>query len=145
MARSISNMEQLASALAPTLQGMVSQMTESVYETLNFYLQDYYTGWTPSSYRRTKDFLYSAVKTEARMQGNKCVAYVYIDYDAMDNYVNATGFQVATWANEGLHGGLSVSHKPRVWDNTIKQTIDNGALVKGAVQYLKTKGFNVKG
>lgn len=110
MARSISNMDQLASALAPVMQSMVNQMADKVYETLNFYLQDYYTGWTPSSYRRTRDFLYSAVKTEARMQGNKYVAYIYIDYDAMDNYVNATGFQVATWANEGLHGGLSVSH-----------------------------------
>ena len=79
------------------------------------------------------------------MEGNKCVAYVYIDYDAMDSYVNATGFQVVTWANEGLHGGVSVSHKPHVWDNTIKQTIDNGSLLKGAVQYLKAKGFAVKG
>ena len=70
MARSISNMDQLASALAPVMQGMVNQMADKVYETLNFYLQDYYTGWTPSSYRRTYDFLYSAVKTEARMVGN---------------------------------------------------------------------------
>ena len=145
MARSISNMDQLASALAPIMQGMVDQMADQVYETLNFYLQDYYTGWTPSSYRRTKDFLYSAVKTEARMVGNKCVSYVYIDYDAMENYVNVTGFQVATWANEGLHGGFSVSHKPYVWDNTMKYTVDNGALLKGAIQYLKEKGFNVKG
>ena len=67
MARSISNMNQLASALAPILQGMVNQMADRVYETLNFYLQGYYTGWTPSSYRRTYGFLYSAVKTEARM------------------------------------------------------------------------------
>ena len=134
MARSISNMDQLASALAPVLQGMVNQMADKVYETLNFYLQDYYTGWTPSSYRRTRDFLYSAVKTEAKMQGNKYVAYVYIDYDAMDNYVN-----------EGLHGGVSVSHKPHVWDNTIKHTVDNGLLLKGAIQYLKAKGLNVRG
>ena len=70
MARSISNMDQLASALAPVMQSMVNQMADKVYETLNFYLQDYYTGWTPSSYRRTRDFLYSAVKTEARMVGN---------------------------------------------------------------------------
>ena len=79
MARSISNMNQLAFALAPILQGMVNQMTDRVYKTqmtdrvyktLNFYLQDYYTGWTPSGYRRTYDFLYSAVKTEARMVGN---------------------------------------------------------------------------
>ena len=79
------------------------------------------------------------------MEGNKCIAYVYIDYDAMDNYINATGFQVVTWANEGLHGGMSVSHKPHVWDDTIKQTIDNGSLLKGAIQYLKAKGFTVKG
>ena len=70
MARSISNMDQLASALAPVMQSMVNQMADKVYATLNFYLQDYYTGWTPSSYRRTYDFLYSAVKTEARMVGN---------------------------------------------------------------------------
>ena len=70
MARSISNMNQLAFSLAPILQGMVNQMTDRVYKTLNFYLQDYYTVWTPSSYRRTYDFLYSAVKTEARMVGN---------------------------------------------------------------------------
>ena len=145
MARSISNMDQLASALAPVMQSMVNQMADKVYETLNFYLQDYYTGWTPSSYRRTRDFLYSAVKTEARMQGNKYVAYIYIDYDAMDNYVNATGFQVATWANEGLHGGLSVSHKPHVWNDTMKHTVDKGSLLKEAIQYMKAKGLNVKG
>ena len=70
MARSVSNMDQLASALASVMQSMVNQMADKVYETLNFYLQDYYTVWTPSSYRRTRDFLYSAVKTEARMVGN---------------------------------------------------------------------------
>lgn len=67
MARSTSNMDQLASALAPVMQGMVNQMAYKVYETLNVYLQDYYTGRTPSSYRRIRDFLYSAVKTEAHL------------------------------------------------------------------------------
>lgn len=144
MTKSINNMEQLTSAMAPVLMDMVDQMAKRVYETLNFYLMDYYTGWTPSSYRRTKAFLYSAVKTEARIERNQCIAYVYIDYDSMDSYVNATGFQVAEWANEGSHGGLSVNHKPHVWDNTIKYTIDNGSLLKMAMRYLKSKGFNVK-
>lgn len=144
MARNISNMEQLASAMTPILKNMVDQMVDRVYETLNFYLMDYYTGWTPSSYRRTKAFLYSAVKTDARMEGNQCVAYVYIDYDSMDSYVNATGFQVAEWANEGFHGGLRVNHEPHVWDNTLKYTIDNGSLLKMAIQYLNSKGFSVK-
>ncbi len=84
-------------------------MAERVYETLNYFLNDYYTGWTPASYRRTEDFLRSAVKVDAKIVGNKCVASVYIDYESMDSYVNATGYQVAAWANTGLHGGLSVT------------------------------------
>ena len=144
MAIRISNMNELAKALQPVMMGMVNQLTDEVYETLNYFLNDYYTGWTPTSYQRTKDFLYSAVKTEAKMKGNKCVASVYIDTDSMDNYVNATGFQVATWANEGLHGKLSVSHKPHVWNDTMDNTINNGSLLKSAVAYLKSKGFSVR-
>ena len=144
MAIRINNMNDLAKALQPVMMGMVNQLADEVYETLNYFLNDYYTGWTPTSYQRTKDFLYSAVKTEAKMKGNKCVASVYIDTDSMDNYVNATGIQVATWANEGLHGKLSVSHKPHVWNDTMDNTINNGSLLKSAVAYLKSKGFSVR-
>ena len=134
MAIRINNMNELAKALQPTMMGMVNQLADEVYETLNYFLNDYYTGWTPTSYQRTKDFLYSAVKTEAKMKGNKCVASVYIDTDSMDNYVNATGY----------HGGLSVSHKPHVWNDTMDATINNGSLLKSAIAYLKSKGFSVR-
>ena len=144
MAIHISSMSDLAKALQPTLKGLVDQLANQVYETLNYFLNDYYVGWTPESYQRTKDFLYSAVKTEAKMRGNKYVASVYIDYNSMDNYVNATGFQVATWANEGLHGGLSVNHKPHVWTDTIDNTINNGSLLNTAIEYLKSQGFSVR-
>ena len=144
MAIHISNMNDLEKALQPVMKGLVNQLAEEVYKTLNYFLNDYYVGWTPSSYRRTQNFLYSAVKTEAKMVGNKCVASVYIDTDSMDNYVNATGYQVATWANSGYHGGLSVSHKPHVWDDTMDNTINNGNLLKSAVAYLKSKGFSVR-
>ena len=107
-------------------------------------MSDYYTGWTPQSYQRTRDFLYSAVKTDAKIVRGKAVASVYIDYDSMDSYVNATGFQVATWANEGLHGGLSVSHKPHVWNDTMDETINNGTLLHSAVSYLRSNGFSVR-
>ncbi len=144
MATRISNMNELVKALQPVMMGLVNQLADEVYETLNYFLNDYYTGWTPSSYQRTKDFLHSAVKTEAKMIGNKCVASVYIDYDSMDDYVNATGFQVAQWANTGTHGGLSVNHKPHVWDDTMDNTINNGSLLKSAIEYLKSKGFSVR-
>ncbi len=144
MAIRVNNMDELEKALQPVLMGLVNHLADEVYETLNYFLYDYYKGWTPSSYRRTKDFLYSAVKTEAKMVGNKCMASVYIDYDSMDEYVNATGYQVATWANTGLHGGLSVNHKPHVWDDTMGNTINNGSLLKSAIAYLKSKGFSVR-
>lgn len=144
MAKRINNMEDLAKAVQPVMLGMVNQLADQVYKVLNYYLNEYYTGWTPESYQRTKDFLYSAVKTEAKMAGSKCVASVYIDYDSMDRYVKATGYEVAAWANTGLHGGLSVSHKPHVWNDTMDNTINNGSLLKAAIAYLKSKGFSVR-
>lgn len=144
MAVHISNMDQLEKALQPVLVKMVDQMADRVYQTLNYFLKDYYTVWTSSSYQRTMDFLYSAVKVDAKPCKGGAKASVYIDYESMNSYVNATGYQVATWANTGLHGGLSVSHKPHVWDDTLENTIDNGSLLQLAVQYLRSQGFSVR-
>ena len=144
MARHINNMDDLEKALQPVLVNLVDELADRVYETLNYFLHEYYTGWTPNSYSRTEDFLRSAVKTEAKPYRGGVRASVYIDYDSMDNYVNATGYQVATWANQGLHGGLSVSHKPHVWDDTMDETINNGSLLDLAIQYLRSQGFSVR-
>lgn len=145
MAKRISNMNQLTAALMPTMESMVSILEDRVYETLNYYLQSYYDAYDPVSYRRSYDFLRSAVKVEPKGVGNKVVASVYIDYDSMGNYYNATGFEVATWANQGLHGGLDVGNNtPRVWDDTIENTVENGELLKLAIKYLKSKGFSVR-
>lgn len=140
----IKNMNELSKALQPTLIGLVNQMADQVYQILNYFLNDYYTGWTPESYQRTKDFLFSAVKTEARPYKRGVKAEVYIDYESMNHYVNTTGYQVAVWANEGLHGGLSVNHKPHVWKDTIDNTISNGSLLNLAVEYLKSHGIPVQ-
>lgn len=52
----ISNMNQLEKALQPILVKMVDELAERVYETLNYFLKEYYTGWTPSSYKKHKSF-----------------------------------------------------------------------------------------
>lgn len=137
-------MDELAKALLPAMQNMADQMAERVYETLNYFLQVYYHSYSPLSYRRQYNYLRSAVKVDAKVKGNKVVASVYIDTDSMDDYYNATGYQVATWANEGLHGGLDVGNNtPHVWDDTMENTVDNGELLRLAVTYLKSKGFSV--
>lgn len=144
MAKSINNMKDLEKALQPVLLGMVDEMTERVYQTFNYFLQEYYNSYNPKSYRRQYDFLRSAVKVKSKMSGNKAVASVYIDTDAMDDYYNATGYQVADWANRGLHGGLDTgSNTPHVWDDTLDKTVNDGELLRLAVDYLKSKGITV--
>ena len=144
MAKHIKNMNDLQKAFMPVMTKLVDKLAENVYETLNYYLLDYYTGWKPDSYRRTEEFLRSAVKINAYQEGNSVKASVYIDYESMDSYVNATGFQVATFANTGTHGGLSVKHKPHVWDDTLDNTVNNGTLLEMAIEYLKSRGISVR-
>ncbi|MEH2956958.1 hypothetical protein [Candidatus Merdisoma sp. JLR.KK006] len=144
MAVHVKNMDELAKAMQPVLLKMVDQLADRVYETLNYFLQDYYSGYEPSSYQRSKDFLFSAVKVDAHPYNGGVKASVYIDYDSMNNYVNASGYQVAKWSNEGKHGGIEVNHKPHVWDDTLDETVNNGVLLKMAIEYLKSKGFSVR-
>ncbi len=145
MAMHISNMNQLQAALMPTMVKMVDELAERVYETLNYFLQEYYNSYDPKSYQRQYDFLRSAVKVEPKIKGSKVTTSVYIDTESMDNYYNATGFQVASWANQGLHGGLNAGSKtPHVWDGTMDNTVNNGELLKLAVDYLRSKGISVR-
>ena len=144
VAKHISNMDELQKALQPVMMGMVDELAERVYETLNYFLQEYYNSYKPKSYKRLYDFLRSAVKVEPKMKGNKVVASVYIDTDYMDDYYNATGDQVATWANQGTHGGtIQGNNTPHVWDDTMDETVNNGELLRLAVEYLKSKGISV--
>lgn len=138
-------MNQLQKALMPTMAKMVDSLADRVYETLNYFLKEYYDSYDPVSYQRTKDFLFSAVKVEPKIKGSKVTASVYIDTDSMSNYHNATGEQVAHWANQGTHGGMiSGNNTPHVWDDTIDSTVNNGELLRLAIDYLKSKGFSVR-
>ena len=144
MAKKVSSMKQLQKALMPTMANMTGVLAERVYETLNYFLQEYYNSYSPVYYRRQYDFLRSAIKVEPKVKGNKVIASVYIDTDHLDNYYNATGEEVASWANQGLHGGtVEGNNTPHVWDDTVKNTVGNGELLKLAVDYLKSKGIPV--
>ncbi len=145
MAIHVKNMKELNKALQPVMKGMVDKMAERVEQTLNYFLQEYYDSYDPVYYRRSYDFLHSAIRTEAKVVGNKVVASVYIDTNSMNNYYDATGEQIARWANQGTHGGtIRGNNTPHVWDDTMRETIENGELLKLAVEYLKSKGFSVR-
>ena len=108
-------------------------------------MKEYYESYDPISYRRQEEFLRSVVKVEPKIVRGKVIASVYIDYESLDNYKNASGYQVVNWANQGLHGGLDVGdNTPHVWDDTVDQTVNNGELLHLAVEYLKKKGFSIR-
>ena len=144
MAVHVSNIDELAKAMQPVLLKMVDQLADRVHETLNYFLEDYYSGYEPSSYQRTKDFLYSVVKVDAHPYKDGVRASVYIDYESLNSYKGVTGYQVVKWADEGKHGGMEVNHKPHVWQDTMDMTVNNGELLRLAVDYLKSKGFSVR-
>lgn len=145
MAIHVKNMKELNKALQPVMMGMVDKMAERVEQTLNYFLQEYYDSYDPVYYRRLYDFLHSVIRTEAKVVGNKVVASVYIDTDSMNNYYDATGEQIARWANQGTHGGtIRGNNTPHVWDDTMRETIENGELLRLALDYLKSKGFSVR-
>ncbi len=70
MAIHVKNMKELNKALQPVMMGMVDKLAERVYDTLNYFLQEYYNSYDPVYYHRLQDFLHSAIKTEAKVVGN---------------------------------------------------------------------------
>lgn len=122
-------------------------MANELYEAVNFFLAQYYSEWKPSVYQRQFDLLHSAFKTTAKRVGNGFQAVVGIDYESLNNYKDATGLEVVTWANtKGIHGGLDVSNEgadTAVWDDAINATITSGQLIKDCAEFLKNKGFMI--
>ena len=60
--KAIRNMNDLDAAMKPILKEMVDKMADRVYETLNYFLQNYYDGYEPTSYRRQYDFIRDCFK-----------------------------------------------------------------------------------
>ena len=118
--------------------------SNEVYEAINYFLAQYYSEWE-GGYNRSKDFLHSAFKTEVKKHGNGYIAEVGIDFESLDNYENATGFQVVSWANQALHGGYDAGTDTRVWDDAMDSTINSGQLLADCIAYLKGKGFKIVG
>lgn len=69
MVKHINNEDELQTALMLELKKMVDVLSKKVYQTLNFFLQEYYKSYEPESYKRQYDFLHSAVRVESRIKG----------------------------------------------------------------------------
>lgn len=144
----VSSKKDLENYLLNTVCKQVCEFAANeVYEAINYFIAQYYSEWEPSFYQRQYDFLHSAFKTTVKKVGNSYVAEVGIDYESLDNYKDATGLQVVTWANtKGIHGGYDASSEganTAVWDDAMDSTINSGQLLLDCIVYLKGKGFKI--
>lgn len=145
MAQQIRSMAELEKLLLEQCRQLCEFAANEVYEAINFFLAQYYSEYDPISYSRQFDLLHSAFKTTVKQNGKGYYAEVGIDYDSLDSYQNATGYEVVSWANSEKHGGLSVGTNTRVWDDAIDATINSGQLLKDCIAFLKGKGFKIIG
>jgi len=147
MATKTGGSKELEAYLLNACKQLCEFASNEVYEAINYFIAQYYNEWTPQYYQRSYDMLHSAFKTTVKKQGNGYVAEVGIDYESLNNYEEATGFQIISWANtKGVHGGIDVSNQgadTAVYDDAINSTITSGQLLKDCVMYLRNKGFNI--
>lgn len=144
MAQQIRSMAELEKLLLEQCRQLCELAANEVYEAINFFLAQYYSeDWEGRSYQRTEEFLHSAFKTNVKRVGNGYQAEVGIDYESLDSYYAATGYQVVNWSNMGLHGGIDVGTDTHVFDDAIDVTINNGQLLKDCIAFLRGKGFKI--
>ena len=139
----IRNMAELQKMLEKQARDICEMAANEVYEAINYYLSQYYSEWEPKLYLRTESMLHSAFKTKVVQVGNSFKAEVGIDYEALDDYIDATGWEVVNWANTEEHGGMNVNTHTRVFSDAVDNTINNGQLLADCIEFLRKRGFIV--
>lgn len=143
--KTFSTMAELEKALLEQCKELCEFASNEVYSAINYFLAQYYNEWSPQYYQRSYDMLHSAFKTNVKKVGKGYQAEVGIDYESLNNYEDATGFQVISWANNALHGSMDVGTDTRVWDDAMDSTINSGQLLADCITYLKGSGFKIIG
>lgn len=118
-------------------------MSEEVYTAINFYLNRWYSEYTPKSYSRTEDFLRSAFKTEIMKRGDTYEVVVGIDYSSMDNYKAISGYDVVSLADEGYHGDKSIQTETHPYSDMIDELILSGQLINDVADFLRSRGLKI--
>ena len=127
---------------------------ERIYLIINRFVKEYYSEFDPTFYERTYQLFRSLVKTNVVMSGDKVVAEVYFDLDALDYHmkkINGVEVPNKNWSEEktlheamvgGTHGGYKAPKNTEIWNESLsvlkreayhilkKSLIDAGVPVK---------------
>ena len=172
MAQVIKNMGQFAKALEPKVVATLELVAEDVKKEIDEALQRYYDEYDPSFgkmltswfYQRTDQLKNCCKIGQPKISGNTISIEIYLDIDSLSyNTPGADPYKTVVAANSGLHGGWDVStmeqvpwsvisgndgtsygSETQIWEEPIRELIDNGKLITLFKKCAKQRGLNLK-
>ena len=166
MAKIIKNMNDLTKALEPKIKAILELVAEDVKQEIDNALGEYYDEYSPIYYSRTDQLRDCCKIGKTKMNGNRISIEVYLDIDSL-NYrtKGADPYKTVVAANAGLHGGFDPSNTSagqvpwdvissndgsrhgsgtQIWEEPMRELIDNGKLIEIFKKHAKSRGLNIK-
>ncbi len=174
MAQVIKNLGQFAKALEPKIIATLEAVAEDTKREIDKYLQAYYDEYDPLLggllgrffYQRTYQLRDCCKIGKPKIINGKISIEVYLDIDSLHyDQKGADVFKTAVSANSGLHGGWDVANLQsgqvswesisgntgesfgsgtQIWEEPIRELIDNGKLVTIFKKHAKARGLNLR-
>ena len=174
MAQVIKNMGQFAKALEPKVVATLELVAEDVKKEIDEALQRYYDEYDPAFgkmltswfYQRTDQLKNCCKIGQPKISGNTFSIEIYLDIDSLSyDTPGADPYKTAVAANAGLHGGWDTSNfasgqvtwgsisdndgtkwgsGTQIWEEPIRELIDNGKLITLFKKCAKQHGLNIK-
>lgn len=174
MAQIIKNLGQFAKALEPKIVATLELVAQDVKQEIDEYLQAYYDEYDPAFgklltsffYQRT-DQLRNCCKIGKPKISNGIISIeIYLDIDSLSyGTPGADPYKTVVAANAGLHGGWDISNLydgqiswsaisgntgercgsgTQIWEEPMRELIDNGKLVTIFKKHAKARGLSLK-
>lgn len=172
MAQVIKNIGQFAKALEPKVVATLELVAEDVKKEIDKAIDDYYDEYDPSVrasitsfyYHRTDQLKNCCKIGQPKISGNTISIEVYLDIDSLSyDTPGADPYKTVVAANSSLHGGWDVStmeqipwsvisnndgtsygNGTQIWEEPIRELIDNGKLITLFKKCAKQRGLNLK-
>lgn len=174
MAQVIKNLGQFEKALEPKVIATLEAVAEDVKKEIDEYLQDYYDEYDPAFGKLLTSFFYQRTDQlrncckigKPKISNGKISIEVYLDIDSLSYETKgADPYKTVVAANAGLHGGWDISNLSdgqiswseisgntgkrwgsgtQIWEEPIRELIDNGKLITIFKKHAKAHGLNLK-
>lgn len=173
MTQVIKNFSQLAKILEPKVIAILELVAEDVKKEIDKYLQDYYNEYNPVFGKLLTSFFYQRTYQlrdcckigKPKIINGKISIEVYLDINSLRYDIpGADPYKTVVAANAALHGGFDISHLSsgqvpwssisgntgesfgsgtQIWEEPMRELIDNGKLVTIFKKCAKQRGINI--